>query len=544
MREVLFKLYADLKVNGSNTICFFRNNTRQEKTFAEFVADVDLALLKLNYLAHTNGAKNIAILGPASYDWIVFDMACIKGGFLSIAIPETFSSNEVEKIIKDTKADVVLMDFSLLRKKYLLSSQVFYIECPNSLIDSNNIWNVQEYDIPISENLILEVYGIIFSAGTSEKVKYIKGTFHKLEKNKTTILSEIKKIGQYIAYKRSFWSKRDNKIIIFMPFSHPQQREFFRQALLRKFDIVLSSPQNCVKHVITEKPNIMISVPVIYEAISKRIVSKIEGFNTYKKGLYNIFKLLKVNTFSNGNPIKQLFSLLLFKEIKKVYGGRADFFISGSAPIAREVIEIFYSVGVKIFQAYGQTETGNIAMNTHKHFKIGSVGKPLMPIKISDESEILIKYSKILHSVNKNILKVDANGYIHSGDLGYIDEEGYLFINGRKDEVIVLDNGEKIYPHKIESLIKTFPNVKEACVLVKDGYKLQVVLDCTGNPSTLEIKRLLQTFNNTLAPHERIKSFYLAETGFCEESGLLTTTLKKKRESIKIYYNGKNFILV
>jgi len=543
MRSRVFKLLNGLKVNTTNTISFYRNNNRYEKTFSEFSSDVDKALSRLNYLKRTFGTANVALLGPISYDWIVCDMACIKGGFLSIAIPETLPSDKVISILEDTKADIVLMDCCFADKFNIIGCKTYHFECKNIELETG-FWKLQEFNNISLENLILEEFSIVFSSGTSEKIKHIKRTFPDLEKKKETLIDQIKKIGLFIKYKRSFWSRKDNKLIIFMPFSHPQQRDFFRIALIRKINIVLSDQKNCIKHIILEKPNLMIAVPVVYEAIASRIKAKIGKFSPTQNAFFSLFNTLSINSLSNNNYIKRIFSFFLFKDIKKIYGGKADYFITGSAPISAEVIKIFYSVGVKLLQAYGQSETGTIAMNTPESFKIGSVGKPIMEVEISKESEILVKYSKEWHSSNKDVLTIDNNEFIHTGDLGYLDKDGFLFITGRKDDIIVLENGKKVFPEKIESIIKGLEAIKEVCIFIKEGYKLQAVLDCIGRPRDIVIREFIQSVNNKLPVYERISAFYISETAFSEENGLLTATFKKKRSSIKKLFAEKEFIAV
>ena len=544
-RERFFSLLNELKVNNTNTITFYRSNKRYEKTYCEFSFDVDQVLSRLNYLKHSIGIAKVAIIGPISYDWIVSDIACIKGGFLSIAIPETLPKEQVINIVEKTNTDIVLMDFSLADKYNSIHNQVYYIECNTKEIESN-LWKQQKINNNfVVENLILEEYSIVFSSGTSKEIKFIKKIFRNIEKEEESFLEQIKQIAYYIRYGKSLWSRKNNKLLIFMPFSHSQQRDFFRMALLKKINIVLSDHKNCIKHIIIENPNIMVSVPVIYEAMAERIKIKIGKFNGIQQLFYKFFNILRINTFLNGNYIKRIFSFFLFKEIRKIYGGRADYFITGSAPISDEVVRVFYGIGVKLFQAYGQTETGNIAMNTPFDFKIGSVGKPIKKIRISDESEILVKYNMNRHSCNKEILNIDNNEYIHTGDLGYLDKEGFLFIIGRKDDVIVLENGEKVFPDRIESFIKSSEIVKDVCVFSK-GYKLYAVLNCFGynDKNKLAVKKWIQCINNELSIYEKIYGYHIAEYPFSHENELLTATFKKKRNDIIKYYWNYEFIII
>lgn len=548
MRDSLFALYQSLKTNEINTISFYRQNSRYEKKYAEFVADVETALSKLDYRRKNLFFERVAIIGPVSYDWIVCDMACIKGGYQTIAIPETISELEIINILNKTKAEIVLFDFILKDKLNLKGVETYYIECPTDF-QHQNFWLLKGLFIRSTENRILREYGIVFSSGTSKSTKFIKSSFPETEQRRFTGRKPIQS-SNFFSFgitnffspdPEGFWSKGNNTLIIFMPFSHPQQREFFRKALFLKINILLSDALNCAKHIIVEKPNIMITVPIIYEAMAARIKSKIAQFNITQKVFFNIYLTLGVNKFSNGSVIKDFFNRTLFFELQKIYGGRADYFVTGSAPINTEVLEIFYSVGVKILQAYGQTEIGNISMNTPTDFKIGSVGKPIMDVRISGDEEIMVKYNDSLHSHNRDILRIDKNGYIHTGDLGYLDPDGYLFVTGRTDDLIVLENGTKLFPEKIESLLKKTFFIKDVCVFTLANCQLYAVLDCEGNPSENEVKNAIHDVNQQLGTSDKIQWFYVTGERFSDNNSLITSNFKKKRETIKNFFSDRNF---
>jgi Long-chain acyl-CoA synthetases (AMP-forming) len=263
-------------------------------------------------------------------------------------------------------------------------------DCENNF---DHIEGVEEYDF--SKNRIQEDFSIVFSSGTSEKLKYIKRSFLDLTEKQKKKPSLLQKIKLFITIKRrgSIWTElkgKKNKIIIFLPFSHPMQRDFARICLGQNIDIVLSDPQNCIKHIMLEKPNIMISVPPLYDALAELIRSRVLKFNNEEKKKYEEYLKKGIYKRSNTNKKKQHYQNTLFKKIKKIYGGSADLFITGSAPIKKETLETFYKVGVKIYEAYGQSELGTTIMNNHKNFRIGSIGKPNKKIvKLGDNNEIL-----------------------------------------------------------------------------------------------------------------------------------------------------------
>lgn len=322
------------------------------------------------------------------------------------------------------------------------------------------------------------------------------------------------------------------------------QRMFIETALINGINIVLSDPVNCYKHIIKEKPNIMISVPPVYEAMALAIKSKLDGLKGIKRILYVIFNKLSINGLSNKNIIKKLFQNLLFSNIQKIYGGHADLFVVGSAPSDPETLKVFYSIGVKILESYGQSELSwVVSMNTPRKFKIGSVGKPKkrLNVSISPESEVLLKYDEKYDELNKDILEIDENGFIHTHDIGYIDKDGFLFITGRKDDVIVLENGKKVHPAKIETIIKRNNKINYALVYSRDKQKLHSIINV---PSTIKIETVtdwIKKINNELANYEKIYSFCLANEPFTIDNGMLTSTFKMKRKAIIEKYGKGEF---
>jgi long-chain acyl-CoA synthetase len=528
-------MYEELKNNTANYFVYYKNNKRCIKTFKEFRNDVDNCVARLNYLKKNRKIENVAIMGVPSYMWVVIDHACIKGGYRSVAVPETFSDDNIKQVLNDFRIDLFLCDFSIKRQILSDLPGLYHFNCTPSCLDDIEKVSIDKEDMNDEENLILKDYSIVFSSGTSEKIKYITIEYKEEKPKKKKIFGLIE---GYFNYRQSIFSnlsRKNNKIIIYLPLSHQMQRMFIEVALLYKFNIIISDPKNCFKHIIQEKPNIMVSVPPIYEAMSIAIRSKLERIKGLKHILFVVFNKLKINNFSNKNIIKQLFQKVLFSKIMKIYGGRADCFVVGSAPSDPETTKTFYSIGVKICEAYGLSELNHvISMNTPRQFKIGSVGKPTkdVEIKISDESEVLVKYDEEFDGQNKNILEIDDEDFIHTKDIGYLDKDGFLFITGRKDYVIILDSGKKVHPAKLETLIKRNDIINYALIFSLDNAKINLIVNPINSITIDQIRVFIQQVNKSLLKHEKIFSFNIVKEPFTIENGMLTSTLKMKRKTI------------
>lgn len=543
MRDKLFKVFQDLSNNHYNSVVYFEGKNKVRKTWADMGLDIDQRIARLKALATVLDLRDeplkVAIVGGASYEWMLIDLACIKGGFRSICAPETLPPAELEAIIERCDASFVLLDArqSLPRALRCPCPVYLFNQCQEGVPSSAWEMLADEPAAKIQENNILRSFSIGFSSGTSGNTKQINLMFHKEPARKLS----VKLIMQFIEYKRSFWSRRDNKILIFMPFSHIQQRVFIRTALMQCFDIVLSSPTMAVQHLITEKPNVLISVPAIYEALSSRIDQLVARFDEKQKKVYYWFNRLGINAWRNSNPIKRQFSNYLFKHIAKVYGGRADFFVSGSAPVSQAVLETFFRVGVKIYNAYGQSELPRIiAMNTVRQFRLGSVGKPRVPIKISDEGEILVKIDES-ELDDKNLFSFDEQGYIHTGDIGYLDKDGFLFLHGRKDDVLVLDNGKKVFPNKIEGVLKETQCFSDVFVTSYQGTDISALVFPSQKTTDEAILACIRVCNERFAGYEKITQFHVLTTALSSNSEFVTGTQKIKRKAVKAAFENEKF---
>ncbi len=538
MKYAMHKLVnSTLGKNKRSYIINYESGFKKRRTYNDLFNDVDEFSRRFKYLRTIYKELYIGILGGVSYDWLVVDLGCIKAGVKSVALPEYLSEEKVSALIQEKKISVILLDYRIKDKFRLLESyaKVFYINCPDKSM-LNSFWqtpkdDAQEICLPQDE------YGICFSSGTTENIKAIN------------LKWPVKKVSKgYRKYTepfiRSLWSRRNNTIIIYMPFSHFQQREFAYQALLLGVNIILSDPINCIKHIIVNKPNIMISVPAIYELLALRIDEQVKSLPAWKQQLYEVFNSWKINELSDYNMFKMLFSNILFKQIKKLYGGRAEFFVCGSAPITLGALKTFHGIGVKILEAYGQSEVGMIAMNSKKRFKLGSVGIPVVQVAISNKSEVLVKYEEKKHGHNTAVLNIDSNGFIHTGDLGFVDSDGFLFLKGRKDDVIVLANGKKIFPEEIESKIKEFCRyIYQAFVFTTDNsiIKLVATLPQGLKLTSTRVEDAIINANSMMPDYQKVSCYHIANDVFSSENGMLTASLKMRRDILKDKYRSATF---
>jgi long-chain acyl-CoA synthetase len=232
---------------------------------------------------------------------------------------------------------------------------------------------------------------------------------------------------------------------------------------------------------------------------------------------------------------------LVFSKIRARLGGRIRLAASGAAPLGRELARFYASIGMALIEGYGLTEGGVVALNPADRPKPGSIGLPLpsVEVRLADDGELLVKSPALFSGYYKDpesTASVLRDGWLSTGDIAEFDADGYLYITGRKKELIVSSNGKKIYPARIEGLFKTEPIINQV-VLIGDRLPYVTAL-LTVNaaevaPSVLaEVQQAVARVNRQLAPFEQIRQFRVLERDFSIEAGELTPTLKVRRNRV------------
>ena len=254
----------------------------------------------------------------------------------------------------------------------------------------------------------------------------------------------------------------------------------------------------------------------------------------------------------------------LYKNVRAIFGGKIRECVTGAAPIASEILEFFYACGVPVMEGYGMTETATVAtVNRSDDFRFGSVGKPLpgVEVKIADDGEVLITGPNIFKGYYKNDEATDEaleGEWLHTGDLGRIDDDGFLFITGRKKDIIITAGGKNITPANLENGLKQTRWISQA-VVVGDRRPYLVAL-ITLDPEELpafaqehgleagevprseemkaEVQKVIDEVNSNVGPVEQIKRFEILPADLSQETGELTPTLKVKRNVVHEKYAG------
>lgn len=526
----------------------------KEITHKEFRDDINnfgTALINLGLKG-----KRIAVISENRYEWGVAYLAVATGVGIIVPLDKALPDNEIESLmirseieaivysskydkimneIKDKKNTNVkfFISMDLDKKENDIYSQKELMEKGKELIESGNT----EF---LNAEIDNETMGImLFTSGTTAMSKAVMLSHKNICSNLMDITSVIKLTDK-------------DRLLSFLPLHHTFECTvgFLYPISVGASIAFCEGIRHIADNVKEFQITAMISVPILYETIYKRIIKGIE-----KKGkLDDVKKGIKISKFflKFGIDVRKK----VFKEIHENLGGKARLFVAGGAALDPEAEEGFNNFGIKMYQGYGLTESSPvIAAEDDKYQKLGSIGKafPSLEVKIDEPDEegigeLLAKGPSIMlgyynnEEATKETLK---DGWLHTGDLAKIDNEGYIFISGRKKFVIVLKNGKNIYPEELETLVNKIEGIKESFVYGKpedDGdYKIccKIVYDkdLVKNHYKIdeeqEIKEALwqeiKKVNKTMPAYK-----YIREISVTEKELIKTTTQKIKRfEEIK-----------
>jgi long-chain acyl-CoA synthetase len=361
----------------------------------------------------------------------------------------------------------------------------------------------------------------------------------------------------------------EDATVAFLPSAHIAQRVVSEFLPMRSgmpvtfFESLLKLPQD-IRNV---RPTILLAPPRMWERIYSSICTELRkrpaaARKAFYAGLAVALAAARYRRAGKPVPLHILLTLkladrLLFRKIRARFGGRLQVPASGAAPLSKDLAEFYEAIGMPLIEGYGLTEGGVTMLNPPDAPKPGSIGKPLpgIEVRFSSDSELLIKGPTVFLGYLNNpeaTAEVLRDGWLHTGDIGYMDEEGYVFITGRKKELIVSSTGKKIHPARVESLFKTEPLISQVLLVGDrlpyltalftinpaaadvlegmDAWKAGSDADLSKAPPVLaEIQKAVSRVNRQLAPFEQVRRYRVLARDFSIEAGELTATMKVRR---------------
>jgi long-chain acyl-CoA synthetase len=365
--------------------------------------------------------------------------------------------------------------------------------------------------------------------------------------------------------------ERGDSVYLFLPLAHAFAKliQFVAIDLGGNIAYWEKDPQKIVPNLMEVKPSYFPSVPRMFEKIYTLATSATEDPEQLQQAVELGLKVRTMQRDGQEVPaeLQQAFDAAdekLYKNVRALFGGQIRECVTGAAPIAPDILKFFYACGVPVMEGWGMTETSTVASaNTHRDFRLGSVGKPLPGVeaKVAEDGELLLRGPNIFQGYYKNpeaTAETLVDGWLHTGDLGRIDEDGFIHIVGRKKDIIITAGGKNITPANLENGLKQNRWISQAVVVGDQRPYLValITLDpeeapafaqqhglepdqvATSEQMRAEVQAAVDEVNSHVGPVEQIKYFEILPADLSQETGELTPTLKVKRNVVAEKYAG------
>jgi long-chain acyl-CoA synthetase len=522
----------------------------------------------------------IAILSENRPEWATTDYGAMAAGLVGVPLYTTLIGEQIAYILGDAGTKVVFVS-SMDHLKTVLSIRsrvpsiekivVFYpkdLEEDDLVISldtlkSRGAGHSREDFIALSRRTGQDdLATIVYTSGTTGDPKGVALTHKNF-------------MAEFTAIYPTFEGKEGDSLLSFLPLSHILQRVVDSFALLYGFTISFAESLETLGENLREiRPSHIVAVPRVYEKIHGRIHAGVQQGSAVKRSLFNWAvgvgrKVSEAEATGGPGPAlalqHKLASALVFKKIHAATGGNIRFYVSTGAPLAKGLAEFFDAIGIRIIEAWGMTElSGAATMGIKGELRYGSVGRPGpgVEVKIADDGEICVRGEIVMREYwNKpeaTAETIDGDGWLHTGDVGHFDDDGYLFITDRIKELIVTAGGKNVAPQPLENALKTDEFIAQAMVIgdhrnfisaliVPQGEVLESWAKENGvagdlpalcsHPEVIQhLRKVVDAKMSSYSRYESIRKFTLIPEEFSQEKGELTPTLKLKRRVLLTRY--------
>lgn len=540
------------------------------QVFRDMVIDLAKGLIGLG----VNKGDSVAIVSRTRWEWTALDVAIMSIGAVTVPVYETNSASQVSWIFNDSKVTLAIAEddgqrdkIESVRSEVPTLRNVFVIEAGGlnaiktygeSVTDAE-FWEYKEASHGDDRATIVYTSG---STGTPKGVELTHRNFAFL------VFSAL----QYMP-RAGAWPNR--RLLLFLPLSHVFARfmEFF--SFGGTISLALSSNmKTMVKDFETFGPTLLLAVPRVYEkvynAASQRAGTGFAG-KMFMRAAENAREWSKAEQKGEQLPIAgriahAFYEQVVYKKIRTIFGPNADFAITGGAPMDSELSHFFNGIGMPVLEGYGMTETcGPVCVSLPEDNRIGTIGMPMCGITagIAEDGELVVKGPLVCKGYHNNpevTTQQITDGWLHTGDLGDISEDGFISITGRKKDLIITAGGKNVSPGLLEASVMTSPVVNQCLVIgdKKPFVAALVTLDLADTNNWLEsqgakpepdlaslaknaivhaeVERAVNAANEGVSRAESIRKFEILPDEFTEANGMLTPSLKTRRAQIVKHY--------
>jgi long-chain acyl-CoA synthetase len=529
-----------------------------------------------------SAGDRVAIISENRPEWSLTDLALLSLRAVNVPIYTTQAVEQIRYILEDSGAKMLFVSgkklfkhaFEAIRSTETIEKLVFFDDDAKSeyerALTLSEIEARSESNGDISFEEMLEqvksddLATIIYTSGTTGEPKGVMLTHEAFVSNIVAISNGL-----------PIWNT--DRSLAVLPLSHIFERTVFYVLCANGVSInYCASFDQLASHLQEVKPTIMTAVPRLFEQVYHKIVKKGKSAGGFKTKLFD-WSLdvgqeywAAKDKHESISPVlaakHALASRLVYSKWRAGVGGKLRFFVSGGAPLSKKLSYAFWAAGIPILQGYGMTEACIVCANRPDDNKVGSIGTPFegIEMKIGEQDEILIKGKNVMlgyhNKPDETAKALDADGFYHTGDVGYTDEDGHFFLTDRIKDLFKLSNGKYVAPQQVEALLKQSPLISQP-VVVGSGRKqvgALIVPEWDALKETLEeeridtkrsreelcddphvVRRVQQdavALTRELSDYERVKRVYLLPREFSIDKGEMTPTLKIKRSVIDEKY--------
>lgn len=541
------------------------------KTAKEVLTDIRTTAKGLMQRGLSKGDA-VAFMCRTSYEWDVIDAAIMACGGVLATIYETDSAEQIRNIIDNSDAKLLIVETVEMRGKADGAIEV----CPSLenilCLQNGGLAEIQAYANQVSDEELDErihsvkktdLCSIVYTSGSTAAPKGVEMTHEHYCTTALTLQSFMPKV----------LNNKNGSVLLFLPQAHTFARAVNYIVVASQLRIYIAQGIATLINDLQEaKPTVMIVVPrvleKVYNAASQKAGHGVKGV-AFAAGVVAAQNYIK--EVSSNNKVKALtkarhatFDSMIYAQLRQVLGGRAQWIVAGGAPLDPELLAFFRGADIPVYEGYGLTETtAPCAFNPiGTPFKAGSVGIPYpgFHVRISEEGEIQIKGPAVFPRYHKNAeATADSftpDGWYSTGDLGRLDEEGFLYITGRKKDLIITAGGKNVAPRPIEEVIQRCEFVSQALVLgdkrpfisaliTLDEESLRPWLESKGLDRDMpleeaaenavvraEVQKYVDQANEGVSRAESVRKFIILPEEFTQENGLMTASMKVIRPKV------------
>lgn len=577
------QLFAD-----KTAISYKKGGAFQSLTYSEFYERVLMAARGLCKAGVTPGDR-VAIFSENRAGWAIADFAIQSVQAITVPIYATNVADQAAYVVNHSGAKIVFVSNRIQYEKLLsvrdqmpLLEQIISFE---RFLGSRDLpvytfYQLMEISEPLSsqerQNIERQIEAVqpedlitvIYTSGTTGVPKGVMLTQYNMLHNVYYGLEKLEAFGL------------DEVFLSFLPLSHVLERTagYYAPLMTGCHVAFCESVDKVVENIQEVRPTVMVSVPRLFEKIHSRIYEDVHKMPALRQTIFHkavaIGREYNMRRYIVPRPLGLLriqyrfFDWLVFSKIRKRFGGRLRYFISGGAPLDKAINEFMWAIGIPTFEGYGLTETSPaVTLNSPWKVRFGSVGTPLpgTEVRLTEDGELQVRGPQVMrgyYNDPEETAKVLQDGWFSTGDIAKIDEDGYVYIVDRKKEIIVTSGGKNIAPQPLENDLRMDKYISQAFVfgdrkpylvalltpnierLIKIGQEHGLdyldVDELVANQRVCKLysERVAQ-INSKLPSYQTIKKFYLLPRDFSVEGGELTPTLKLKRKAIYEKYKDR-----